>query len=106
MGVEVEERVEAEGMAKVTEKGGGTGEAEGTGGEDREAKQDRLWREWGLLCERWSGWLRSEFYRKRALYKLGGLKASMEGDMECRGKASDEGGGYVVDGPRTGPRSL
>jgi hypothetical protein len=33
----------------------GTGEAEETGDEGREAKQDRLswWRKWELLCERW-----------------------------------------------------
>jgi len=38
VGVEARERAEAEGMVKVTEKGGGAGEAERTGDEGREAK--------------------------------------------------------------------
>jgi hypothetical protein len=53
------------------------GVSEGVG----DAKQQKLWREWGLLCEKWSKWLKSGFYGRVVLYKLGGLKALMEEDV-------------------------
>jgi hypothetical protein len=59
--------------AEVLRGDGSTAEGKG--------KQEKLWREWRMLCEKWSKWLKSGFYRKVVLYKLGGLKALMEEDV-------------------------